>query len=436
MNKAVLTSFIILCLLCSTFLVWVFSTVQKVRGIDQIFIRSDGSVDPSNAPISRVNDAVYNFTDNLYHSIVVERSHILVDGGGFTLQGYGGGIGLRLADRVNVSICNLKIEQFEWGIEVDGCCNCSISDTIIKENAIGIELYYSFNSSISGNNIKNNYRDGIVLYYSSKNNISVNEIANNEHGIRLHESTSNNVSANNITNNGHSFRLYVSSDNSISGNNIKNSNLGIWLNGSSNNNIIYHNNFINNTSHILSERSSSSPWDNGLEGNYWDNYTDKDENKDGVGDIPFELAVNNTDKYPLMGMFSSYNTSLGYRVNVISNSTIEYFEYLESNSTIKMHVSCVEDYGFCRVTVPHALMDVGNMSVIIDCGLTPVLYANYTLYSNNTHRWIYFSYPHSIHEVDIVPEFPLVFILPLFMIATLLAVIIYRRKHAKISETL
>jgi hypothetical protein len=42
---------------------------------------------------------------------------------------------------------------------------------------------------------------------------------------------------------------------------------------------------------------------------------------------------------------------------------------------------------------------------------------------------------HSTHQVvvdldiNIIPEFPSFVILPLFMIATLLAVIVYRRKH-------
>jgi len=86
--------------------------------------------------------------------------------------------------------------------------------------------------------------------------------------------------------------------------------------------------------------------------------------------------------------------------------------------------------GFCRVTIPHTLMNVTNIEVIIDNDTTPLLYHNYTLYDNGTHRWIYFSYPHSIREIDIIPEFPSFLILPLFMIATLLAVIIYKRKHS------
>jgi hypothetical protein len=42
---------------------------------------------------------------------------------------------------------------------------------------------------------------------------------------------------------------------------------------------------------------------------------------------------------------------------------------------------------------------------------------------------IYFEYEHSSLEIVIVPEFPSVFIMSLFMTATLLVVMGYRRKH-------
>jgi len=41
----------------------------------------------------------------------------------------------------------------------------------------------------------------------------------------------------------------------------------------------------------------------------------------------------------------------------------------------------------------------------------------------------------TVHWSGVVPEFPFFLILPLFMIATLLAVMVYRQKHAKISGT-
>jgi hypothetical protein len=73
-------------------------------------------------------------------------------------------------------------------------------------------------------------------------------------------------------------------------------------------------------------------------------------------------------------------------------------------------------------------MDVSNISVMIDGGLTPVLYSNYTLYDNGTHRWIYFAYEHSTHLVVIVPEFPSFVFVPILLLATLSVTLASRKK--------
>jgi hypothetical protein len=175
----------------------------------------------------------------------------------------------------------------------------------------------------------------------------------------------------------------------------------------------------------------SNTWNNSVEGNYWSTYIDADLNHDGIGDSSYVLGANNSDHHPLLGMFLGFNTSLGYEVDVISNSTIENFEYIESCSTIRMEVSnstTNQTFGFCRVCIPHALMNV-NITVTIDDGSTDVLQFNNTIYDNGTCRWIYFAYQHSTHEVIIVPELPSFLILPLFMIAALLAAMAYKRKH-------
>jgi len=164
---------------------------------------------------------------------------------------------------------------------------------------------------------------------------------------------------------------------------------------------LYHNNLINNTQQASS--ASANSWDDGLEGNYWSDYTGVDSNKDGIGDSPHVIDASNLDNYPLMGIFSSFDTLWGYNVNVISNSTIDDFEFSRSpaNITIKMHVSNMttnQTSGFCRVSIPHALM-TEPYNATID-GAEPN-YANYTLHDNNISRWIYFSYNHSTLEIII-----------------------------------
>jgi len=344
------------------------------------------------------------------------------------------GMGVRLSfDCSNNNLFGNNITNSGSGIMLEFSSNNILFENRITNGRHGILLFDSSDNDIFGNKITRNTYQGIWLSGSSNTQIFENIIARNKDtGIRIFDGFSNIIWRNNITNNdfGIDFYYYASLYNHITENNIEYNNVGIrFWHGL--NNTINFNNFINNIEQVIWTFGYANFWDNGVEGNYWSNYTGVDSDNDGIGDVVHEIDADNKDQYPLMGMFSSFNTSLGYNVNVISNSTIDGLEYFESNSTIKMYVSGEEGFGFCRVSIPHVLMDMSNISAIIDDGLKPVLYHNYTLYDNGTHRWIYFAYEHPTHKIDIIPEFPSFLILPLFMTATLLAVIIVNRRKSK-----
>lgn len=155
--------------------------------------------------------------------------------------------------------------------------------------------------------------DGISFDASSNNTVSGNTITNNERGISIRWSSLNNsVYANDITaNNATGIYIAESESNSIIGNNITNSDRGIYTEYCGIN-TFHHNNFINNTKHWddigftpwpIPLPISVSTWDDGKEGNYWDDYTGVDNNGDGVGDIPYVLGENNRDNYPLTEEF-------------------------------------------------------------------------------------------------------------------------------------
>ena len=313
--------------------------------------------------------------------------------------------------------------------------NCNIiHGNIIRNSAWGLSAYSSYNI-ISKNSIRNNLWGLDVS--GSNNTVQSNNISNNTvTGIGLAGSYWNSICDNTITENGWGFRITISANNTICRNKIadnggESGGGAIYLISSPSDNRFYQNNFKNNKDQIHFFNLASNIWDNGCEGNYWSDYEGVDLDHDGIGDDPYEMVGNNTDHRPLMGEFHSYRTSLGKHVNVISNSTIEDFTHFESNSTIKMHVSNMtgnQTHGFVRITVPHSLM-TEPYNITVD-GVNPT-YWNYTLHDNGTHRWIYFEYEHSTLEIVIIPEFPSLIILPLLMIATLLAVLTYRRKLAK-----
>ena len=88
-----------------------------------IYIRADGRVDPSTAPINRVEN-IYTFTNYIYgYSIVVKRDNIVIDGVSHTMEGTGSGKGIDLSDRSNVTIQNLQIRYFDNGIYLDDSSN-------------------------------------------------------------------------------------------------------------------------------------------------------------------------------------------------------------------------------------------------------------------------------------------------------------------------
>jgi hypothetical protein len=90
-----IVSEIMLTLLLTSMLTFAFN-VQQVRSdwawTGTIYIRADGSVDPSDAPISSADNITYTLTDNIVgdvpadsSAVIVERDNIVVDGAGFTI---------------------------------------------------------------------------------------------------------------------------------------------------------------------------------------------------------------------------------------------------------------------------------------------------------------------------------------------------------------
>jgi len=318
--------------------------------------------------------------------------------------------GILLVSTTNSSIMENHITNNYYGIQLEECTDINITRNNINNNNLGLRHYGSSYSTISENNIENNRATGISLQWSNNNGVNNNNIIKNEDGIQIGSIKS--------------YWDVSNSDNQIVGNNITENSYGIKIEGLESGNIFYHNNLINNTRQVQytyfsgpDDEPTIKTWDNGVEGNYWSDYADKDLNHDGIGDTQYLIetmititrepengsitttSTNITDRYPLSGMFSSFTQS-GQNFNVISNSTIENFQYFESNNTIKIRVSG-EGYGFCRITIPHTSMNVNSITVTINNGLDSVLNPNYLLYDNGAQRWIYFAYPPHTQEIQI-----------------------------------
>jgi hypothetical protein len=145
----------------------------------------------------------------------------------------------------------------------------------------------------------------------------------------------------------------------------------------------------------------------------------------GVLPNPWEVD----EAYPMSAADSSSLAAIQftdqYVFSVTSNSTISALVF---NSTANELSFSTEGptgtTGYAKVFIAKELVaNISDLKVYVDGNLTA-----YIATSAGDSWVLYFVYMHSTHNVLIViPEFPSFIIMPLFMIATLLTVIVYRR---------
>ena len=192
--------------------------VQIVEGSGTVYIKADGTIDPSTAPILTVDKTTYFLTSNIYGSMVVERSNITVDGAGYSLEGTAGGIGMYLSYRNNVTIKNLILKEFQIGMSFQFCLSISILNNTLSNHANNIVLWNSSYNTVSENTLAD-----ILLTDSSHNVLSRNKIKG------LNPNVDSGVS------------LLASKHNLIIENTIGSFLRGLVFRSSSSNNTIYHN---------------------------------------------------------------------------------------------------------------------------------------------------------------------------------------------------
>jgi parallel beta-helix repeat protein len=207
------------------------------------------------------------------------------------------------ADGANISEFTIQNSGNNYvGINLSSHYNILL-DNIIKNNGHGISLFYSSGNHLQDNQIMNNDGDGIWLHRSSGNDIKENTLLeNNGNGIAFtYSSFGTTVEDNTMSGNLNCGILFNESSlgNTVFSNIIENNDFGVKCIGVSDGNIFHHNNFIGNNQNAYD--SSMDVWDYEGMGNYWDDYTGKDENNGGIGDTPYDIpGGENQDRYPLM----------------------------------------------------------------------------------------------------------------------------------------
>jgi hypothetical protein len=334
---------------------------------------------------SGINTTVINAVGEF--AVHVVANDVLIEG--FSMKGGSGGltIGVYFDHSVNSVLRNDSVSGVSFG------------------QGYAVYAAYSDNVTIDQNIVGPDSSSGILITNSLKNfRVSDNYVHDNGgYGINANATINGLIIGNSVIGNSYDGIGigFGSRDITVTGNTIEGpSEFGLdVIDPDCVGNVIYDNNFIGNSKQA--SVVSANSWDNGVEGNYWSDYAGVDQNHDGIGDLPYVLSENNTDNFPLMGAFSVFETSLGFDVDVISNSSIASFSYFLWNGTIEMRVNSKilgQAYGFCRVSLPHGLMsEPYNYSVTVD-GDNP-LFWNYSVYDDGVSRWIYFLYAGSNHDV-------------------------------------
>ena len=198
-------------------------------------------------------------------------------------------------------ISNNRIENNVYGIELERCTNQKIFSNIFINDPSNLWLDECSDLTIY-NNTFGYGSSGIRVEYGERIYIKENIIKNCDWcGLHFDTTQNSHIENNTISQNANGIIMITdqaNGNNTINNNIITKNGKGIGINDiNCVNNCIYNNSFYSNTAHA-SDGGTNNLWDNGVLGNYWDNYNGKDINDDGIGDDPYHVG-NGVDNYPI-----------------------------------------------------------------------------------------------------------------------------------------
>ena len=156
--------------------------VVNAQFLGDVIINPDGAVTGTNR-IQR-NGNIYTLTGNISGGIQIQKSHIVLDGAGYAVQGNGRGVGIDLSNGrgqdpsrpevSNVTVKNISILNFYYGVD-----NANTNSNIFIGNYIencmsGFWIIGSGNNNIIGNTMVN---ASITMNYAGITNITGNNFA-------------------------------------------------------------------------------------------------------------------------------------------------------------------------------------------------------------------------------------------------------------------
>lgn len=297
---------------------------------------------------NNIYSSVYFCTAN---NIMIKNCDIFKNGKKTPYGYYDGGIvlenGYGSSKNIEISDCRIY-DNIYSGVSISNIENLIIENNYIKNNSnVGVVIRNNKNkievrnNQINENGNDNSYDSGIILQDSSNVTLDNNEIyANKKYGILLLRTSLVTIKMNTIKRNDYGIYIKNSFSNLVIENDISISwSVGLSVKGlKSKENRIFHNNFHHNLFNVKcageyingDQDPKKNYWDNGKEGNYWDDF-DKviegayDRNNDGIIDSPYNIAVNNEDNFPLKNSYDNSKLKIKEKkFNQIDNEFIKY----------------------------------------------------------------------------------------------------------------
>jgi parallel beta-helix repeat protein len=223
------------------------------------------------------------------------------------------------ANAITINANDVKLEGFTitssgGKISVTGDRNQITNNTISTELSVNDSLNMLVENSVflninldnvNSSTITNNTCFSVRIGFSkvcSDNVVSGNRIEGGYYGIHIERSTNNVFCKNYLAN------IHGGGEGDPTAG-------GVWFDFGclAENNIFYHNVFVDNNYNVGFDANVTligNLWDNGSEGNYWDDYNGTDINRDGIGDTPYVINGANVDNYPLMFPYDIENDTI------------------------------------------------------------------------------------------------------------------------------
>ena len=356
--------------------------------------------------------------------------------------------GIKIKDCINGQIINNDLVYNNYsGIFLENSNNLSISNNKINHNYCGIRIVTGDNNSIFENVLIENYYGGVYVDNGNRNNVSKNSIVDSNNGIFLVWSNNNFISQNteagnfwagvilNGSNNNTVIDNFMegsydgislwssSSNNRISNNQIvNNTNSGLYMDASNcQNNLIYKNYFRTNNVNAIDNSLTENRWDMVSIGNYWDDYSGRDLDDNGIGDTPYYIygASRSQDNYPIWNdgpeiiislmifVFLPILITLGgitYYKGRKKKTILERRKEEERIGNIKKLKTVISDmsFKFTKVKIPEIIEKAGIQDEILIIETAQKMLENKEIfgYYENKSKSIIFDHEGEVEEID------------------------------------